>query len=223
MLAVTLQSIVLAAGGLLSPGSITIVLLLLMSERGWPKGLAYVVGYLGAYTLIGVTAIAAGYRAAEGDSSGALRTISAVVFALLGTLLLWLAVRNWRRRAVAAEGRPRVLAFLDRITPVKALGLGAAVTVINVKNLAIFLSAVSVALVSDLTVPAKLTIAVVDAVVFCAAVVAPLLIYAAAPAAARQRLGRIQRALAEHGRSIRIWVPAAFGAIFLLQAMRGLL
>lgn len=222
MTAVALQSAVLAAGGLLSPGSITIVILLLTSERGWAKGLAYAVGYLGSYTLIGVGAVAAGYQAAAG-SSGALAVASSVVFAALGTLLLWIAVRSWRRRALAVEGRPRFLAFVDRITPVRALGLGAAVTVLNVKNLAIYLSAVSVALVSDLPLPSKLTIAAVDAVVFCAAVVAPLLVYAAAPAAARARLGRMQGFLAEHSRSIRIWVPAVFGVLFLLQAMRGLL
>lgn len=222
MLAVTLQSVVLAAGGLLSPGSITIVILLLMSTRGGSKGLAYVLGYLGAYALIGLGAVAAGHEAAA-DPSGGLAVASSIVFAVLGTLLLWIAVRSWRRRAVAADGLPRFLAFVDQVTPVKALALGAAVTVLNVKNLAIYLSAVSVALVSDLPLSGKLVIAVLDALVFCAAVVAPLVIYAAAPTAARARLSRIQAALAKHGRAIRIWVPAIFGVLFLVQAMRGLL
>jgi threonine/homoserine/homoserine lactone efflux protein len=220
MPAVALQSLVLAAGGLVSPGSITVVILLLMSERGVRRGLAYSLGYLGAYTLIGVGAVAAGYQAAAGSSG--FGVVSSVVFAALGTVLLWIAARNWRRRDVAAEEHPRLLSFVDRITPARALGLGAAVTVVNVKNLAIFLSAVSVALVSDLPLPSKIAIAVLDALVFCGSVVLPVLVYAAAPARARERLGRIQETLAGHGRTIRIWAPAVFGGLFLLQALKGL-
>lgn len=221
MFPVLLESLVLAAAGLLSVGSITIVILLLMSERGWRCGLGYMAGYLCAYTVIGAAAVLVGYQA-NGSSSSAAEIASSVVLLLLAALLLWMAQRNWRRRRTPSEDRPRLFTLVDRMTPVKALALGAAVTVVNVKNLAIFLSAVSVVIVSGLAVSTKLLIAVLDAVVFSAAVVIPVLIYLSWPARARERLGKIQQALQERRRPIGIWVPAFFGTLFLVQGLRGL-
>ena len=65
---VVIQSLFLALGGLLSVGSITIVILLLISDRGWRNGLAYKLGYVCAYTLIGVSAVWVGYTVAENRS-----------------------------------------------------------------------------------------------------------------------------------------------------------
>lgn len=222
MLPVLLQSLLLASAGLLSVGSITIVILLLISGRGWHNGLAYMAGYLGAYTLIGLAAVAAGLQAA-GGASGAGRVVSSTLFLALAGLLLWIAQRNWRRRLAPTEHSPRMFELLDRMTPAKALALGAAVTVVNVKNLAIFLSAVSVVIVSSLAVASKLLIAVLDALVFSAAVILPVLIYVASPGAAKERLGHLRETLEEHRRPIGIWVPVVFSVLFLVQGLRGLL
>ncbi len=221
VLPVIVESLILASAGLLSVGSITIVILLLMSERGWLSGLAYMTGYLSAYSVIGAAAVLVGYQTAESSSSAAEIT-SSVVLLLLAALLLWMAQRNWRRRRMPLEQRPRLFTLVDQMTPVKALALGAAVTVVNVKNLAIFLSAVSVVIVSGLAVSVKLLIAGLDAVVFSAAVVIPVLVYLSSPDRARERLGRIQQALQEHRRPIGIWVPVVFGTLFLVQGLRGL-
>ncbi|MGB7339104.1 MAG: hypothetical protein WBC91_09455 [Phototrophicaceae bacterium] len=57
MLTILVQSLALASGGIVSVGSITIVILLLISERGWRNGLGYMLGYVGAYALIGIAAV----------------------------------------------------------------------------------------------------------------------------------------------------------------------
>ena len=59
MLPVLIQSLFLATSGLLSVGSITLVILLLISDRGWRNGLGYALGYTSAYSLIGVAAVIA--------------------------------------------------------------------------------------------------------------------------------------------------------------------
>ena len=136
MLPVLLQSLILASGGILSIGSITIVILLLISDRGWWKGLAYMAGYLGAYMVIGVAVVLAGYRVTE-QSAGGSSLIASLLFTILGAILLWIAQRNWRNPPAETGGSPRLFALLDDITPPKAFGFGALVTVINFKNLAI--------------------------------------------------------------------------------------
>ena len=68
MLPVHIQALVLASAGLLSVGSITLVILLLLSDRGWHNGLGYALGYTCAYTIIGVSVVVFGYRTAENNT-----------------------------------------------------------------------------------------------------------------------------------------------------------
>lgn len=222
MLTVLIQSLILASGGILSVGSITIVILLLISDQGWRNGLAYMLGYVGFYTLIGVSVILVGYNVAE-NRSGETGIFLPILFIILGTLLLWLALRNWRKPPSENSKSPRLFAILDNITPPKAFAFGALVTVINFKNLAIYLSAVSVPLVSDLPLSSKIIIVLLDVLVFCAFVIVPVLIYVFFPKQAGKPLNWIKHALETHSRPIGIWVPLFFGLIFLIRGITGLL
>ena len=222
MLTVLSQSLILAAGGILSVGSITIVILLLLSDGGWHSGLAYMLGYVGSYTLIGVSAVLVGYTVAENSSEEPGNFIP-FLFVILGILLLWLTQNNWRKPPAENNESPRLFAIIDNISPPKAFAFGALVTVINFKNLAIYLSAVSVALVADLSLPAKLVIVLLDVLVFCAAVIAPVLIYVSFPKQSDKQLNWIKRTLEAQRRPIGIWVPFVFGLIFLIRGIAGLL
>jgi threonine/homoserine/homoserine lactone efflux protein len=222
LLTVLIQSLVLASGGILSVGSITIVILLLLSDQGWRNGLAYMAGYLGSYTLIGVSVVIVGYTAVENGSEEP-GLFLPILFTILGFVLLWLTQRNWRKPPSENEESPRLFAVIDNITPQKAFGFGALVTVINFKNLAIFLSAVSVSLVSDLLLPAKIVIALLVALVFCTSVIVPVFIYVAFPRQADRQLNWIKNTLENHRRPIGIWVPLIFGLIFLIRGLTGLL
>lgn len=222
MLTVLIQSLVLAAGGMLSVGSITIVILLLLSDRGWRNGLAYVLGYVGAYSLIGLAVVWVGYAAAE-NRSGEPGSFSSILFVLMGLLLLWLTQRNWRKPPSTNQESPRLFTMIDKISPPKAFAFGALVTVINFKNLAIFLSAVSIPLLSKLSLPAKMIIALLDALVFCTAVIIPVLIYVAFPKQANERLNWLKQTLERYGRPIGIIAPLLFGLIFLIRGITGLL
>jgi threonine/homoserine/homoserine lactone efflux protein len=215
------ESLAIASAGMLSVGSITIVILLLTSNSGLRNGLAYVVGYVGAYTVIGIALVVAGYDEVNGGSSGG-GTVSSVLTMFLGLLLLWLAQRNWRRKPSANQDPPRLFSLLDRVTPVKALAIGAAVTVVNFKNLAIFASAVSVVLLSGLPLSTQLALVVLVVVVFCAAVIAPLLVFVSFPDRANELLLRFKQTLETHGRPIGIWVPIFFGLLFLVRGLKGL-
>jgi threonine/homoserine/homoserine lactone efflux protein len=221
MLPVLLQSLVLASGGMLSIGSITIVILLLISDRGWRNGFAYMVGYVSAYTLIGVSVVWVGYSVAE-NSSGEPSPFSSILFIIMGMLLLWLTHRNWRKSPSEIDQSPRLFSIVDQITPPKAFAFGALVTVINFKNLAIFLSAVSISLLSDISLPSKIGVVLLVVLVFCTSVIVPVLIYVGFPKQANERLNWIKQTLERQSRPIGIWVPLVFGLIFLMRGITGL-
>jgi len=216
LLTVLIQSLLLASAGLLAPGSMTLVILLLMSARGWRNGLGYVLGYISGYTVIGTTVVVAGYRAAQtrGPEAG---PFVPVLLLVLGALLLWLGLRNWRKPASQTHEPPRFFAIVDQITPPRAYAFGALVTVINFKNLALFFSAISVVLLSPLSLPEKLVITLMVVVVFCSAVLIPLLIYLAFPRRAAGLLNGIKDALERHSRPIGIWAPLIFGLLLIIR------
>ena len=176
MLPVLVQSLLLAAGGILSVGSITLVILLLLSDRGLPNGLGYALGYTGAYTLIGITSVLVGYQA-TGSHSGERSTFVPILLLILGLILLFIAQNNWRKppSEPGSESGFRFFAIVDRATPGKTFALGMLVTVVNVKNLAIFISAISVVHLSSLSVVEKVIAAVLVALVFCLSVIVPVL------------------------------------------------
>lgn len=223
MLPILLESLILASAGLFSVGSITIIILLLMSEHGLRNGLAYMLGYVGGYMVIGVSVIFVGFTVTE-NNSGASGSFMPILFIVLGCLLLFLAQRNWRKPPAATTNEnPRLLSLIDKITPPKALALGALITVINFKNLALFLTAVSIPLLSDLPLPSKIIIVILDALVFCTAVIVPILVYILFPKRSDQFLNWIKHTLETHNRQIGIWLPLIFGLLFFMRGILALL
>lgn len=224
MLSVVIQSLILASGGIVSVGSITLVILLLISDRGWRNGLGYMLGYTIAYTLIGVTVILVGFDAAE-NNTGDSGIVTPILFIILGIVLLWFTQRNWRKPAIEPENTtsPRLFAIVDNTTPLKAFAFGALVSVVNFKNLAIFLSAVSVVHLSSLELSYKIVIVLLVALVFCLSVIVPVLIYVLFPKRSAELLNWIKQSLEMNRRAIGIWVPFVFGLIFLIRGITELL
>lgn len=222
MLPVLVQSLLLASSGLLSVGSITLVILLLLSDRGWRNGLSYALGYTSAYTLIGISTVVLGYRA-TGNEAGEPSLFQPILLMVLGILLLWLALRNWRKPVSENQEEPLFFSVVDRITPLKAFGFGALISVVNFKNLTLFLTALSVVVMSDLFITEKICITLLVVLVFCLSVIIPVVIYIAFPKRAKDLLDSIRQFLNRHSRPIGIWAPLVFGLLLLIKCITDLL
>lgn len=123
MLPILFQSLLVAASGLLSVGSITLVILLLTSDRGWTPGLGYALGYTSAYTVIGFSAVLLGYQA-QGNNAIEPGLFFPIFLLIFGTFLLALGVRNWRKPISGNQGGQRFANLVDDITPARAFGFG---------------------------------------------------------------------------------------------------
>jgi threonine/homoserine/homoserine lactone efflux protein len=222
LLPVLIQALILAFSGLLSPGSITLVIMLLISDRGWHNGLGYALGYTSAYTLIGISVVVLGYRTTE-NNAGEPSLFLPILLMVLGTLLVLLALRNWRKPVSEDNEEPRFFSIIDKITPIKAFGLGALVSVVNFKNLALYLTALSVVILSDLAIIERLFITILVALVFCLSVIIPVVIYIAFPKRAKELLNGLRLFLNRNSRPIGIWAPFVFGLLLLLKGVTDLL
>ena len=107
----------------LEPLTLVAFILILAAKRGIWKGLAFIFGFMASV----VAVIAAVLLTTGGDpprQHTAPSTAALVVKALLGVLLIWIGLRQRRRR-----GRPRKpptwMARLDHMSPAAAVGFGA--------------------------------------------------------------------------------------------------
>ena len=222
MLPLLVQTLIFASSGLLSIGSITLVILLLISDRGWRNGLAYALGYTGAYCLIGISAVSFGYGKIQ--NSGSELPLGVSIFLLfLGLLLLGIAFRNKRKPTVESPSPPRFFSFVDKLTPLKSFGFGSLVSLINFKNLALYLTALSGVILSDLPLGQKMIIALVAALVFSLSVLIPVSIYLLFPNHAGTLLNKLKNAIQTHSRAIGIGAPVIFGLIFIIKGISQLL
>lgn len=218
---VLLKALAIAAGGMLSFGSILIILLLLSTTNGLRKAFAYFSGYSLSYLLIGIITLLIGARMQVGasDAKGGGSWTSAIIWTLLGGLFLFFGLRKWRNPPKEDAKPPKWLTSLDQMSAPKIFRVGAMVAAINFKNLAIYLSAVSVLLSSGLIFAKNLLLLVVLVLVFCASVLAPILLYLVLKQRANPILQAFKRGLETHNHTVMLFMLLVFGSFFFLRGI----
>lgn len=221
LLTVWLQALTMATAGVFVPGSLTILLLLLLStEQGPRNALGYAQGYLLGYTLWGVLGVVLGVRWWPSNAFPSPPPMLGWLFIALGGLLCGFGLRQAFRRKVPQDQMPsRLGGLLKGLTPLRAAGLGLGVTVLNFKNLGLFSSALAVVVFSPLPNAHKYLLAFLVSGVFCSSVIAVALLGWLLPRSARQRLTRLQDWLSRHRRALGIWAPLVFGLLILAQGV----
>ncbi len=125
-----------AVGVAISPIPIIAVVLMLVSPRGRVNGPSYllgqIVGVLGAGAIVLLIAGAVG-GSDDTQPAGWVSWLTLV----LGVLLLFLALKQWRARPREGEApeTPKWMDAIDDFTPAKALAAGIVLSALNPKNL----------------------------------------------------------------------------------------
>jgi hypothetical protein len=209
---VVLDLVIIGLAITLEPLTLVAFILILAAHKGIWKGLAFILGFM-----VSVVAVIAAVLLTTGGepprSHTAPSTAVLVVKALLGVLLIWVGLRQRRKR-----GRPRKppgwMARLDHMSPAAAVGLGA------------FLVPWSLVAIGAATVvQAKLSTLGdwLALVMFCLLATSTFLImelYAAfSPEAAQARLGRVRAWIDAHTDQAIIIGSLALGSLLLADSI----
>ena len=132
----------LAIGVAISPIPIIAIILMLITPKAKSNGLAFLAGWLLGLLVVGTVVLIVANTAGVSTSSGPSKAVSALKL-ILGLLLLFAAMRRWRSRPKPGEEAPmpKWMRALDGFTPARSLGIGAALSGVNPKNLMLDIAA----------------------------------------------------------------------------------
>jgi threonine/homoserine/homoserine lactone efflux protein len=212
----------LAVAVAIFPVPIIAVVLVLGSDRGTAKGLAFVLAWcVGLGAVGGIVLLLAGV--ADASSGGEPATWVDVLLLGLGLLLLALAVNQWRGRPRAGEETPVPgwMRTIDEFTTVKAGGAGFALSALNPKN--VLLTAAAAAEIAEDGLAAGQQVAVLLGFVLFAStgVLTPLVLALALGDRSRELLDGLRGSMARHNAVIMAVLFLLIGAKLIGDAVSG--
>jgi hypothetical protein len=210
-------------GSMLAPVWIIAVLLLLASPRGLLKATAFVLGMTVVRLLQGLIfgVVFAASPDAKADNAGSSPVVSTLLV-LAGILLLIAAVRTWRKEDDPDAPPPKWMQAIDQLTPLKALGYGAAGTGIALKLWVFTLSAIGIITAADLGQTGGVIAFLAYVVLAQALLILSILVFGVVPGTA-PTLRKAIDWLVRYNRPITIAVSLTFGVYFMWDGIRGLL
>jgi threonine/homoserine/homoserine lactone efflux protein len=132
----------LAVGIAISPIPIIAAILMLLSPRAKTTSVGFLLGWLAGIVIAIVLFTLLSSVLPQRDASGS-SPVHGVIKIILGALLLFLAVKQWRGRPAEGEQAtmPKWMSAIDSMTAAKSLGLGFLLSAVNPKNLLLAIAA----------------------------------------------------------------------------------
>jgi threonine/homoserine/homoserine lactone efflux protein len=211
-----------AVGVALSPVPIIAVILMLGTPKARSNGPAFALGWV--FGLVAVSVIVLLLASDSDDADSGSSTAVDVIKLLIGVLFLLMAIKQWQARPKAGEeaAMPKWMAAIDRFTAGKSLGLGALLSGVNPKNLALTAAAAATIAQAGLD-GGESTIAVaIFVVIGSLTVVGPVLYYVVAGDRAAGALDSIKQFMSRHNAVIMFVLLLVLGAKLLGNGIAGL-
>jgi hypothetical protein len=221
MLQVIVYSLPLALIVWFSPTRIMAATLMLFSSRARSVAGGYAVGWVVGTTIcvvaftLGAT-LASAMLSSTGSSNG-----DALLDLLVGLAMLVLSGVAWRARPRTGVERPpeRLNRMIDRLTPLSALGLGVAVSIVSPTHLLAIASFGAAIAGSGISVADQIAVAVVFIVLCTSSITIPVGVAIVAPERSDAPLRRLHSWLSEHGQTVLVVLFLVIGVIFLGKAI----
>ncbi len=212
----------LAVGVALSPVPIIAVILMLGTPRARSNGPAFAVGWVLGLTIVSVIVVLVASGADDADSGSS--TAVDVIKLLFGVLFLLLALKQWRSRPRpgAEAAVPKWMAAVDSLTAGRSFLLGAALSGINPKNLALTLAAAASIAQAGLDTGGTVVSIACFVVIGSLTVAGPVVFYLIASRRAAGPLESIKDFMAAHNAVIMMVVLLVLGAKLLGSGIAGL-
>jgi threonine/homoserine/homoserine lactone efflux protein len=217
------QVLSLGVGVALSPVPIIAVVLMLGTRRGRVNGPAFVLGWVIGLAVVGAIVLAvAGGAGANEDAEPA--TWVDVLKIVLGVLLALVAVRQWRGRPRAGEAAelPKWMRTIDTFSPGRSLGIAAALSGINPKNLLLTVGAAAAIAQTGVDTGEQAVALAVFILVGTLGPGAPVAIYFALGDRAQRLLDELKAWLGAHNAAIMAVLCLVIGAKLIGDGISGL-
>jgi len=220
---VFIDLIPLIVAAMLAPIFPIIVLLLLQSERGLGKAIAFVASAVTVRLVQGVIFGLVFRSAVEAETAAGLQLIAPTLLTVLGILLLVAGVKKVRKEDEGEDSEPKWMSRLSDLTVLKAAGGGALLMLVAVKQWVFTLSALAVIEEAQPGLTGGVALYLLFVAATQALVLPPIIAFALAPEKSARPLAAAQGWLQRHNRVIMIIVSFVFGAWFLFKGVSGLL
>lgn len=210
-----------AVGVALSPIPIVAVILMLGTARARSDGPAFAAGWM--VGMIAVAAVVLVLTGSADTSSTASDGVNGVKVAL-GILFFALAAKQWRNRPGPGEEAemPGWMKTIDEIEPGRAFVLGAGLSGLNPKNLALTLAATATISQAGLSTADAVVAVLVFVVIASVTVAGAVAFYLLAEERAKAPLAEIKQFMVEHNAVIMMVILVILGAKLLGQGFGGL-
>ncbi len=211
------------AGATLVPVYPIVVLLLLQSQRGLGKALAFVTGAVAVRLVQGILFGFVFGAAAEAYPDGGSEAIASTLLLIIGILLLIGAYKKWRKEADPDEPTPQWMATIGGLSGLKAVGTGALFLAVSVKQWVFTLAAIDVIQGAGLGTTTSIAAYLLYTVATQVLVLLPILLVAVAPQRSAQTLTAAQSWLERNNRVILVTASLVFGVWFFYKGISGLM
>ena len=200
-----------------------VVLLLLQSPAGLRKAIAFVFGAVAVRLVQGVLFGFVFGAAAEAYPDDGPAIIASTLLLVVGILLLIAAFKKWRKQPDPDEPPPQWMAALSGLSTLKAVGAGALMIAISVKQWVFTLTAIDVIQGAALGTSAGVAAYLIYTLATQVLVLLPILAFAVAPQQSAKPLRAAHAWLERNNRAIVIAVSLVFGVYFLFKGLSGLI
>jgi hypothetical protein len=211
------QLILLAVGGAIAPPLLLLTILFLGSLRPLPNATALVLGYLAVGAALGVVGLTL-----FGGAEGAVSTVTRVLSATVGGLLIVLGLRSLLNAPVPDAPPPRWMTSVSFMTPAKAFGIGMVLFPIQIKNLAIFIACINLIATISFSPQGSIVALVLVLLIFAIPVLVLIVLYAIVPQRASNMLMSLRIWMEKNNRTITVVLCFVFGVFFLVRGFSGL-
>ncbi|WP_430867057.1 GAP family protein [Demequina aurantiaca] len=204
----------LAVGVALTPFAVIAVILMFMTPQARSTSVAFLIGWVAGIALLVIAVAELSSTLPQDDSDGSDPTKGAIHL-VLGALLLFFALKQWRGRPAAGEDveAPAWMASIDHMTVPRSLVIGFLIAAVGPKNLIVGASA-GVAIGSASLAGGEFTLVVaIYTLVAASTVLIPVIAYLVAADRLRAPLDRLRAWLQHENATIMAILLLVFGVI----------
>jgi hypothetical protein len=210
-----------AIGVALSPVPIIAVILMLGTPKARSNGTAFAIGWIAGLIAVSVIVLVVANGASQPDSAAS--TGVDWLKLVLGLLFIGMAARQWKGRPKPGEEpvMPKWMSTIDSFTAGKSLVLGAALSGINPKNLALTAAAAASIAQAGLSGEQSAIAVAVFVVLGSLTVAGPVVFFLVANEAAVGPLTTIKELMSDHNAVIMMVVLLVLGAKLIGAGVAG--